>query len=90
MLRIECYTHQEIAQSAHLFNEAFLYYRPFSPQTSVGQMRWLMRNSWVDPDLLLCAKINETIESGRHGFTSVPDFVKEVARKYLRELGYLE
>lgn len=61
LLRIECYADQEIAQSAHLFNEAFLYYRPFSPQTSVGQMRWLMRNSWVDPDLLLCAKINETI-----------------------------
>ena len=61
MLRIECYKDQEIAQSAHLFNRAFLYYRPFSPQTSVGQMRLLMRNSWVDPDLLLCAKINGAI-----------------------------
>ena len=38
----------------------------------------------------LAAKINESIESGKHGFTSIPDFVKEAVRKYLRELEYLE
>ncbi len=38
----------------------------------------------------LAAKINEAIESGKHGFTSIPDFVKVAVRKYLRELEYLE
>jgi hypothetical protein len=38
----------------------------------------------------LAAKINEAIESRKHGFTSIPDFVKEAVRKYLKELGYLE
>jgi len=38
----------------------------------------------------LTAKINEAIESGKHGFTSIPDFVKVAVRKYLRELEYLE
>ena len=38
----------------------------------------------------LAAKINEAIESKKYGFTSIPDFVKEAVRKYLKELGYLE
>ena len=38
----------------------------------------------------LAANINEVIESRKHGFTSIPDFVKEAVRKYLKELGYLE
>ena len=38
----------------------------------------------------LAAKVNEAIQSGKHGFISVPDFVKEAVRKYLREIGYLE
>jgi len=37
----------------------------------------------------LAKKIEEVIESGKHGYTSVPDFVKAAVRMYLRELGYL-
>jgi Arc/MetJ-type ribon-helix-helix transcriptional regulator len=33
--------------------------------------------------------IEEVIESGKHGYTSIPDFVKEAVRRYLRELDYL-
>lgn len=38
---------------------------------------------------LLVIKIKEVIASGKHGYTSIPDFVKESVRKHLRELGYL-
>jgi Arc/MetJ-type ribon-helix-helix transcriptional regulator len=38
----------------------------------------------------LSDKITEVVESEKHGFTSIPDFVKDAVRKYLRELGYLE
>jgi len=38
---------------------------------------------------ILTEKINEVIASGNHGYTSLPDFVKEATRRYLRELGYL-
>ena len=38
----------------------------------------------------LAEKIEEAIDSGKHGYTSVPDFVKEATRKYLRELGYIQ
>jgi Arc/MetJ-type ribon-helix-helix transcriptional regulator len=37
----------------------------------------------------LAKKIEEVIESGKHGYTSIPDFVKTAVRRYLRELGYL-
>ncbi len=37
----------------------------------------------------LATKIEEVISSGKHGYTSVPDFVKSAVRRYLRELGYL-
>jgi len=37
----------------------------------------------------LTVKIEEVIVSGKHGYTSVPDFVKSAVRRYLRELGYL-
>lgn len=37
----------------------------------------------------LAEKIEEVIQSGKHGYTSVPDFVKSAVRRYLRELGYL-
>jgi Arc/MetJ-type ribon-helix-helix transcriptional regulator len=37
----------------------------------------------------LSQKIMEVVESERHGFTSVPDFVREAVRRYLRELGYI-
>ncbi|MGD2200501.1 MAG: ribbon-helix-helix domain-containing protein [Candidatus Bathyarchaeota archaeon] len=37
----------------------------------------------------LADKIDEVISSGKHGYTSIPDFVKTAVRKYLRELGYL-
>jgi len=36
------------------------------------------------------AKINEAIESKKHGFTSIPELVKVAVRRYLRELEYLE
>ena len=37
----------------------------------------------------LAEKIEDVIKSGKHGYTSVPDFVKSAVRRYLRELGYL-
>ncbi|MBS7631422.1 hypothetical protein KEJ47_07615 [Candidatus Bathyarchaeota archaeon] len=37
----------------------------------------------------LAEKIEEVISSGKHGYTSVSDFVKSAVRKYLKELGYL-
>lgn len=37
----------------------------------------------------IAEKIEEVIASGSHGYTSVPDFVKDAVRKYLRELGYI-
>jgi len=38
----------------------------------------------------LADKIKEVIASDKHGYTSIPDFVREAVRKYLRELEYLE
>jgi len=38
----------------------------------------------------LAKVIEEVVESGNHGYTSIPDFVKEAVRRYLRELGYLQ
>jgi metal-responsive CopG/Arc/MetJ family transcriptional regulator len=37
----------------------------------------------------LAKKIEEVIASRKHGYTSIPDFVKTAVRRYLRELGYL-
>ena len=37
----------------------------------------------------LAEKIEEVIDSGKHGYTSVPDFVKSAVRRYLRDLGYI-
>ena len=37
----------------------------------------------------LTLKIEDVISSGKHGYTSVPDFVKSAVRRYLRDLGYL-
>ena len=37
----------------------------------------------------IAEKIDEVIDSGKHGYASIPDFVKEATRRYLRELGYL-
>jgi len=37
----------------------------------------------------LAKKIEEVITSGKHGYTSIPDFVKTAVRKYLRDLSYL-
>ena len=37
----------------------------------------------------LANKIQEVIDSSKHGYTSIPDFVKTAVRRYLRELGYL-
>ena len=36
---------------------------------------------------VLAEKIEEVIDSGKHGFTSTPGFVKAAVRRYLRELG---
>ena len=38
---------------------------------------------------VLADKIQEVIDSGNHGYTSIPDFVKASVRKYLRDLDYL-
>ena len=38
----------------------------------------------------LAKVIEEVVESGNHGYTSIPDFVKEAVRRYLRELDYLQ
>jgi len=37
----------------------------------------------------LAKKVEEVIKSGKHGYTSIPDFVKSAVRRYLRDLGYL-
>ncbi len=37
----------------------------------------------------LTEKIFEVIESGKHGYTNVPDFTKVAVRRYLRDLGYI-
>ena len=37
----------------------------------------------------LAKKIEEVVESRKHGYASIPDFVKTAVRRYLRELGYL-
>ncbi len=39
---------------------------------------------------ILEEKVKEVIASGEHGYTTIPDFVKEATRNYLRELGYLK
>jgi len=31
----------------------------------------------------------EVIESGNHGYTSIPEFVRAAVRRYLRDLGYI-
>ena len=38
----------------------------------------------------LAKKVEEVIESGNHGYTSIPDFVKDAVRRYLRELDYIQ
>jgi hypothetical protein len=38
----------------------------------------------------LADNIEEIIESNKHGYTSIPEFVRAAIRKYLRELGYIE
>jgi len=38
----------------------------------------------------LAEKIEEVIESKKHDYASVSEFVKEAVRLYLKELGYLE
>jgi len=40
--------------------------------------------------MILADKVSEAIVSGKHGYHSIPDFVKEAVRRQLRELGYLE
>ncbi len=37
----------------------------------------------------LALKIETVIESGNHGYTSIPDFVRAAVRRYLRELEYI-
>ncbi len=48
------------------------------------------RHHTVNMPKILADKIEEVVASDKHGFTSVPDFIKEATRRYLRELGYLE
>jgi metal-responsive CopG/Arc/MetJ family transcriptional regulator len=38
----------------------------------------------------LAEKIEEVMASKKHDYTSIPEFVKEAVRLYLKELGYLE
>jgi len=44
----------------------------------------------VNMPMNLVGKIEEVIASDEHGYTSVPDFIKDATRRYLRELGYLK
>ena len=44
----------------------------------------------VNVPMTLADKIEEVIASDKHGYTSVPDFIKEATRRYLGELGYFE
>jgi Arc/MetJ-type ribon-helix-helix transcriptional regulator len=34
--------------------------------------------------------VEEVINSQQHGYASIPEFVKEAVRRYLRELGYIQ
>jgi len=43
----------------------------------------------VNMPKILADEIEKVVESGKHGYTTVPEFVKEATRRYLRELGYL-
>jgi len=43
----------------------------------------------INLPISLAEKIEEVIASRRHGYTSIPEFVKDAVRRYLRELGYL-
>ena len=38
---------------------------------------------------ILADKISQVIASGKHGYITIPDFVKDAVRRHLRELGYL-
>ena len=38
----------------------------------------------------LADKIEYVIASDKHGYLSIPGFVRVAIRKYLRELGYIE
>ena len=38
----------------------------------------------------LADKIEEVLASEKHGYTTLPEFVRVAIRKYLRELGYIE
>jgi len=38
----------------------------------------------------LADEIKEVIASDKHGYLSIPGFVKVAIRKYLRELGYIK
>ena len=38
----------------------------------------------------LADKILEVIESDKHGYTTIPDFVRVSIRKFLRELEYIK
>ena len=42
----------------------------------------------INVPIPLAEKIEEVITSGKHGYNSIPDFIKEATRRYLRELGY--
>lgn len=44
----------------------------------------------VNLPMVLAEKIEEAVESEKHGYTSIPAFTKEAVRRYLRDLGYLE
>ena len=39
---------------------------------------------------ILADKNSEVVASGKHGYQSIPDFVKDARRRHPRELGYLE
>ncbi len=44
----------------------------------------------VNVPMHLADKVKEVIDSDKHGYTNVPDFIKEATRRYLRELGYIQ
>ena len=49
-----------------------------------------IKHHTINLSLVIADKINEVVASEKHGYGTVPEFVREATRKYLRELGYLQ
>jgi hypothetical protein len=70
-----------------ILNNQSFFYGTFLDPIDMTERKYRYHTVNLPP--VLVKKIVETINSGKHGFNNVPDFVKAAVRKYLRDLGYL-